>query len=249
MLRLVTSYLFLISFSVSTYAKKEVIHLGTFLIPKFVESSESGEFIELTNIIFENSLYKIKISVFPPKRTIDLFNKGELDGYFPSLNSFHQENDKRLKSDFFYIKKDYVFTKHKTNLDNLKSHSVCITQGYPYSQDFIKKHSLEISVSTSDETCLLMIEKNRVDLFLGEALSGVYAIQKVNSKNLYFTKTPVSEEEVYFAFQKNKKGLLLQALFNKKIKLFKTNGKLASLFNEVRLLAKKELNIEINPIE
>lgn len=249
MLQLVIIQSLILIFSLNAYAKKEVIQLGTFLIPKFVESNKEGEFIELTKLILENSQFEIQISVYPPKRTIELFNKGELDGYFPSLDTLHSKNDQRLKSDFFYIKKDYLFAKNKKLIQDFKSHTICITQGYPYVQDFIEKNLLEINSSTSDESCLLMIDKNRVDLFLGEALSGLYAIQKTHLKNIYISKKPVSEQEVYFSFQNNKKGLSLQALFNHKIKLLKSNGELASLFSEVILLAKKELNIEINPIE
>ena len=61
--------IYVILFSSPSFARKKLV-LGTFLIPRYVQSPKKGEFIKLTKKIAGMTGYDVEIIVFPPKRTL-----------------------------------------------------------------------------------------------------------------------------------------------------------------------------------
>ena len=235
-------------FSHAALAKQEKIVLGTFQIPKFVESRSKGEFIKLTQRLSKMSGLKVVIKVLPPRRTIAMFREGKLDGYFPALDTFNQGYE-TYNSENYYIKKDYLFSKYEENLIHLKNKTICLTTGYPYDKNIIKKYNLKVHFSSSDESCTKMLDRERVDLFMCEAISGIGAMVNTNLlDSLLVSKKFYSKQNVFYSFQKTSKGKMLAKEFSQNIKIIKKSGELKRLFKDAQNLAKDKLDIHYDPL-
>jgi polar amino acid transport system substrate-binding protein len=215
----------------------------TFEIPQYVRSETEGEFIELTKLLFKHHS-DLKFNVYPPARAYMAFDKSKNAILFPYLESTMKK--KVLKTHAFYYKKDYLFyiSQKPKKLNN--SH-LCITMGYPYDMNYIKRMKFKVTKAISDEACLKMLTKARVDYFLGEVLSGARAIINTQVKNIKFYKKPISSTPVYFAISDTLEGQSLLRNFNKELSNLRSSGKLKEIFNEAKQNLKNVLNIEYDP--
>lgn len=229
----------------SCFSKEpETLRLGTFLIPDYVESREKGEFIELTHRIAQAIGRKIEIVVLPPKRTLLQFRKGQIIGYFPGLDVLPQ--GKISKSDSYYFKKDFIFTLKNVGKEEKVKKRLCLTSGYPYYLAMLKE-KYDLITTSSDEACLQILKKKRVDYFLGELHTGVMAMRELNLKDIEIQEKPISTLAAYYAFHDDKEGRLLSKLFSKEIKRMKESGELSALFKETTDIVMKHIGFSYDP--
>ncbi|WP_127717241.1 ABC transporter substrate-binding protein [Halobacteriovorax sp. HLS] len=211
---------------------KEKLVLGTFIIPRYIQSSTKGEFIELTKEISKLSNMDIEIKILPPKRTLLAFTQNEIDGYFPALDAL--QHGKVNKTSDFYIKEDFIFERKLSSYKKLKTKvRVCLTRGYPYHRKVLNNKDWVISYASSDENCIELVNLNRADIFIGEEITGLAAIKNLNLSNkiTYNKFTPISEQSVYFAFPDNEVGKKRSAAFDKALKKIIMSGKYNKLFH------------------
>lgn len=206
--------------------------LGTFIIPRYVQSSDKGEFIELVKELSAQTGIDVEIKIFPPKRTLKAFREHEVDGYFPALDSL--EHGKVNKTSDFYVKEDFIFERINDSYTNLKTTPVaCLTRGYPYHSKVINNKKWKITYAASDEDCIKLLSLKRADLFVGEEITGIAALKalKLEKKVSYNRYIPISEQNVYFAFQGNESGRIKSEKFDAALKNIIMTGKYNKLFH------------------
>lgn len=121
-------------------------------------------------------------------------------------------------------------------------------QGLPlYDSQYIKDNNYDVFDASSDEACLKMLDRQRVDSFLCEAISAARAIENKKARNIEVTKKPVSSFPVYYAVSNNKEGKMLIKIIDKNLSIIKKNGKLRDLFKEAKQKAKRVLIINYDP--
>lgn len=215
----------------------------TFEIPQFVQDANSGEFILLTRLLLDDQKKKkLDFKILPAPRAYLGFEKSPNALIFPFLDFGVKK--KVLKTKAFYYKKDYLFY----NLNNpLDSKRLCLTKGYPYDQKYIQKEGFEIFEASSDEACLKMLDRKRVDYFLCEAMSGTQAILNSQVKSIGVKPTPVSISPVYFAATNNRAGKDLIKIIDNRLDVLRKRGILKELFEKATRKAKNVLNIDYDP--
>ena len=87
--------------------------------------------------------------------------------------------------------------------------------------------------AASDEDCIQLVSLYRADLFIGEEITGLAAIKtlKLESKISYNKYTPISSQNVYFAFQDNDEGRKKSERFDKALKSIIMSGQYNKLFH------------------
>lgn len=225
MIKLVLTFLLGINLSIA----KEVITIGTFPIPQYVISEKEGVFVDLLKSVSNKSGIEFKVVLYPPKRTITMFHNGQIDGYFPGLdilNSYPVYN-----STPFYYKKDYLFSFGK-EIKNPDGKSICLTDGYPYHPSIIKNQKVNYTFASSDESCLGMLSKKRVDGFLVELHSGIHALKSLGFKGIVVNPKPLSVQNVYFSLQRSPLGKEVADKISKAIEQMKNSGELSKFFEK-----------------
>ena len=215
-------------FFLSQITSAKVYKIGTYLIPKYVQSAEQGEFIALTKEIAQKNNIKIQIEVYPPARTVKKFLAGELDGYFPSLDVLN--STQVAKSVPFYFKKDFLFYLAKEPIAKIEDQDICLTNGYPYAPEINNSVNTRFYFANSDEDCLSMLQKRRVQGFICEAVTGVGALEKLKIKSIKVKQKYLSTQDVYYAFRYDKEGKTLANKFSSVIKLKREDLSLKKLF-------------------
>jgi len=219
-------------FAQQSWAKEKIV-LGTFLIPKYVQSKSRGEFIELTRALSKKVGIDVQFIIFPPKRTIREFNFNKLDGYFPAVES--NSSKKIEKTSDFYIKEDFIFERFEDGYKKLKNKKpkLCLTAGYPYTENVLNNPKWDVFYATSDETCIELLLRKRADLFIGEEITGLAAIKnlRVKGKVVYDRYSPISTQNVFYAFQNSKKGKELSEKFDKALKEMMIEGTYDKIFH------------------
>ncbi len=228
----------------SWVSASEVLTLGTYKIPNYVKTAKEGIFIDLVQRVAKRADVKVKIEIYPPKRTVHNFFHGKLDGYFPALDVLNEKGVN--KSVPFYYKKDFLFSLGKVPKKSEGNQRVCLTRGYPYNLEIIKDQ-FEIIQSSSDESCFKILEKKRAEAFLCELHTGIRAAENLGID--YFKVKPkvVSSLPVYFAFQANQRGLKFSRLFTAEIRKMRKSGELSKIFSSSTEKIKNYVNFGYDP--
>ena len=214
----------------------ETIKVGTFPIPLMVESSTKGVFVELTQAIAKEAGLSIEIIVAPPKRTIKDFGNGKLQGLFPALDVTMPVAFERSNS--IYVKRDFAFTQSSkpkvTSIAGLAGKKVALTAGYPYAKEVSSASGALFSTATDDPKNIKKLLSGRVDVFVVEEKSGLKAIQGEGaaSKIHYDSASPLSKQDVYYAFQKSGKGKEWADKFSAALEKLKQNGQFAAIMSK-----------------
>lgn len=203
---------------VSLSANAQKVKIGTFLIPRYVQSKSSGEFVELIEALAKKSGVDIEIVLLPPKRAYEELNDGTIKGLFPVVESRGLSAYEVITE--FYMKEVVLFERVGHDYKVLKKPRVCITKGYTYPDKYIDKKGWKRVVVNSDETCLSLLEKKRVDIFLGEIVTVKDSISRLGLlKKIKFNEySPISSDRVTLAFLKGKEGRKLSEKFDNALK-------------------------------
>lgn len=243
--------LFLIFINSVTASEKKSLTFGTFPIPQYVQNSTSGEFIKLMKEISKRAGVKPTFQLYPPKRSLQYFGAKKFDGFFPSLEIYLKQIPFKAKTTIpFYVKRDHIISLKENSSIDIKGKRLCLTSGYPYDEDYIKKHKLVVSYSKSDDACLRMLILKRSDVFLGELATAVHAIlqlEKAHWSDFSIRQSFVSETPVYIAFKNDKKGEQLSQKFSSIIEELKNDGYYDNLFKDTKEQIRKMFNLDFSP--
>jgi polar amino acid transport system substrate-binding protein len=220
----------------------ETIRIGTFPIPLMVIDKDNGVFIELTKTIAERAGLQVEITVIPPKRAINDFSEKQMDVLFPALDvNFSPEKMPLKSSELIYVKKDFVFTPKGSallaTLKDLEGKTVGITLGYPYVRELTENPLIRIESAQSDELSAKMLEAGRTQAFVVEEKSGLKAFENTGLKDKiqYDPSRPLSQQDVYYAFQKDEKGENLDRIFSKTLAEMKQDGTFAKIMQKAEM--------------
>lgn len=231
------SLCFLLLLSVSE-CRAETLTLATFPIPLMVESKNEGIFIELAQALAQEVELELNIIVLPPLRTLQEFAADKVDGIFPGLSVNMPGNYER--SDSVYVKRDYAFTtKGKpllVTIDDLLGKYVGITAGYPYVKALTDRDGIYLEYANSDEQNVKKLLAGRIDVFVVEEKSGLKAFENNGSSDnlLYNPERPLSEQDVFFAFQNNDRGKYLVNIINEALSRLKNDGTLDNIMSKAQ---------------
>jgi len=215
--------------------EKKEFKVATFKIPLMIEDKENGRFIELIKKIEDIQNIKMNINVYPTKRTLQKFIYNEVACFFPFVDGMNLPIT-YIKSDVFYIKKDYIL--YRSNEGNprfkdLIGKTVGLTAGYPYPDKLISNKNINFEYAVSEEKNISKLVLKRIDYFVVEYLSGVKAIKNSGLKEkVSVSKQVVGSENVYFACNNSVENNKIIKKFNEALILLKRNGYLEKLFPE-----------------
>jgi polar amino acid transport system substrate-binding protein len=230
MKNILLSVLFFLSSSVFS---AETLTIATYPIPLMVVSKDEGVFIELTKALAQEANVELNIVLLTPQRAFQELDTNNADGVFSELKSIMPEDYE--VSDSVYVKRDYAFTvKGKPLLEtiaDLSGKRVAITSGYPYSEKLMADKSIQFVVTSRDEQNVKMLLAGRVDAFVVEEKSGLKAFSNNGRKNeiSYNPAKPLSEQDVFFAFQKNISGKKFADKINTALQVLRYNGTFARI--------------------
>jgi len=221
---LITLFLLLSAFAFSS----ETLTIATFHIPLMVESKDEGVFIELTEALAKEAGLELTIIVLPPQRALQELAAQKVDGVFPGLKVLMVGSYER--SELIYVKRDYVFT-IKGNppietIEELSGKHVGVTSGYPYVKKLTSNESINLDVANSDNQNVKKLTSGRIDAFVVEERSGLKAFVDNGSQDeiFYNPSQPLSEQDVFYAFQKNIRGKVLADKISAALLVLKQNG-------------------------
>ncbi len=212
------------------------VEIGTFPIPLMVESPDKGVFIELTQEIAKTAGISAHISVNPPKRTVEMFSRKELDCFFPALDVMLP--GKAAKSRNIYVKQDFAFYqkgKPLVSLADLKGKNVGITLGYPYVKEVSENKAFTLAPANDDVTNMKKLGMGRIDAFVVEEKSGLKALKDSGQGNIeYDPKTPLSKQDVYYACTDTPEGKALAEKISGALGQLQSNGRFGEIMSKAK---------------
>ncbi len=210
--------------------------IGTFPIPLMVESKEKGVFIDLTKELAKRAGVSIEILVAPPPRTLQSFQDNEIDGLFPGLDVTMPKAYSR--STTVYVKRDFAFYpkgKALSSLSDLEGKTVGVTRGYPYVKELTENKKIHLDFANDDVTNMKKLSMGRIDAFVVEEKSGLKALQDSGVSGIeYSNDKPLSEQDVFYSFQKATDGDALAAKFSKAIDEIHKDGTMGRIFSKAQ---------------
>ncbi len=223
---------------IPTQVVAEEFVFGSFPIPLMVIDGENGIFVELTKGIAKQAGLSVVIKVDPPLRTQKYFQEGKIVGLFPALDVMFPPGAKIERSDSIYLKQDFVFTKKGSKmiktLEDLKGLKVGITRGYPYARSIREAKGFKIEEVDSDEINAKKLVGGRIDAFVVEEKTGLQAFKdlKLIDKIQYDQATPLSKQEVYYAFPANDIGKMLAPKVSVAMNKMKADGTFGKIMSK-----------------
>lgn len=223
-----TALLIFSPISFAAHSEGDVYKIGTFPIPLMVESQDSGVFIELAKELARRADIRIEIKIDSTKRTLAAFEEGEIAGFFPALSANLPKNAEF--SSVIYTKKDFGFVvkpnKPPKSIADLNGKTVGLTAGYPYVVEIIRNPLVRIDYANADVLNVRKLIRGRCDVFVVEEKSGLRAFRQENAMNqvTYEPNYPLSQQEVFFAFQPSAEGKMLAKKISEALDAMKKDG-------------------------
>jgi len=211
---------------------------STFPIPMMIIDEDNGVFVELAKEVTKRAGLNLKLSINPPIRSLKYFGEGKADGFFPALDVNFSEGEKLQKSENIYIKRDFAFSQKGMPLlktiGDLEAKKVGITRGYPYARELMVNKKIKFQTVDSDEINAKKAGHGRLDAFVVEEKTGIQAFKNVGllDKIQYDPQTPLSVQEVYFAFSDDAKGKMLAEKISEALKAMKADGTLGKIMSK-----------------
>lgn len=216
----------------------ETIRFGTFPIPGMIENEQQGRFIDLTKEIAGRAGLTITIRVKPPKRTFQEFADQEVDVLFPAVDEKFAAGALPLRSTVpIFFRKNYIFTLKDaplfTSIAQLQGKVVGITLGYAYPKALMENEAVTVKTAPGDVNNAKKMEAGRIDAFIVEEQSGLRAFELVGMRERiqYDPASPISTQEVYYAFQRTQQGQKLSELISKVLAEMKADGTFDRILN------------------
>jgi polar amino acid transport system substrate-binding protein len=211
------------------------LKMGSYPIPKMVESKDKGVFVDLTKEVAKRAGYSLDIEIAPPPRTVESFSQGKIDGFFPALDVIVP--GAAAKSSPIYTKVDFAFFKkgaaNLKTIKELEGKKVGITRGYPYAGELMSNKKIIFDPADDDVTNMKKLAAGRIDAFVVEEKSGLEALKKSGETSVtYDSAKPLSQQAVYFAFKNGADGKAAADAFSKALGDMKKDGTFGKIMSQ-----------------
>jgi polar amino acid transport system substrate-binding protein len=235
-----TIFLYVLALLSPLAISADTLTIATYPIPLMVVSKNEGVFIELTKALAQEASLELTIIVLTPQRAFQELEAKTIDCVFPALKVI-MPGDYAL-SDSVYVKRDYVFTlkdKEQPSLEilsDLPGKHVGITSGYPYAKTLTSDSRIHLAVANSDRQNVKKLMAGRIDAFIVEEKSGLKAFLNNGRRNevSYNPAQPLSEQDVFYAFQKTIRGKVLAEKISAALVVLKENGMFARIMEKAQ---------------
>lgn len=204
--------IFLLFYQIPVHGEDKII-FGSFFIPGMVETKDKGVFIDLTKAVAKRAGINIEINVTPPKRAMRYFLDGHTDVLFPAVDNKFPPGKLPVRSaEAIFVKKTFIFSLKEKQLfrsvKDLEGNTVGITMGYSYPKELTGNNRIRIFSDYDDKTNAVKLVRGITEAFVAEENSGLKAFDSINSADRihYDITSPISTEDVYYAFQQSAKG-------------------------------------------
>ncbi len=237
--KLIATFTLTLSLAVGATAADKIV-MSSFPIPLMVEDAENGVFIELAKEVAKRAGLDITIKVAPPKRVVGAFVEGKIDCFFPALDVSFPENHPKAKSENIYVKRDFVFTKKGAPLlktfSEISGNKIGLTQGYPYDAKVMAGDGFSLDIAPNDELNAKKLVAGRIDGFIVEEKTGIQAFKNsgLSEQFQYDTNSPISEQDVYFAFQSSDAGKKMAANVSEALSSMKADGTFGKIMSKAK---------------
>ena len=197
----------------------------------------SGLYFDLARMIYEPAGIRVKIKIYPYKRSSMMVKNKRADAW---LGSYIDEEDYALYPKY-YFDHDIVIAMYKkkkfphfNGLKSLKDKDVCWVRGYDYNEYInipIKKHE-----RNDRKSILLSLEKDRFDVFLDAKYDMRDAIERFKFDTSGYGFSEVLTFKLYPAFRNDERGKRLRNIWDKNFKVILDDGSLKKLYIKHKLV-------------
>ncbi|MBN1969259.1 MAG: transporter substrate-binding domain-containing protein [Candidatus Delongbacteria bacterium] len=220
------------------FSNAEVYKIGTYKIPKLVDSETEGVFVKIWIEAAKRANVDYELVFSATKRTLQNYAEGQLVGYFPSL-LVTIPKDSEMSEEFFY-KYTYAFTKKGSpkinSISDLKGKKVGLTSGYAFSEELTNNPDIITDYAATNEQNFKKLSIGRVDVVVSDDKSGPKAIEDAGLTDIEFDKDkPLEIQKVFFAFEKSDKGRLLNQKISEALKEMKKDGTYDKILEELKV--------------
>ncbi len=210
-----------------------VVTIAGYDIPKMVETSEKGLFVELINEAGRRAGYQVKVNVLPAKRAVVQFRKGLYDGMFPMTGTFRPVIE-GPRTHTMYIKRTFAFVREgadiPTSIDELKNYTVGLNAQYDNDERLLNNDQIKFVWGNDDIAMMKMLAAQRFYTFIVEERSGLKALKNANVNNItYNSDYPLTETEAYVLFQNTDRGELIALNISRAMAQMKADGSFARI--------------------
>ena len=217
-------------------AAAETVRLGSFQIPLLVESADSGMFVDVARAVAQQVGVDLEVVFLPTQRTRELFERGEVDGYFPALAS--SLNTPHAASIPFSTKRVYAFTLAGKTVPSsaaeFKGLQIGITEGFTYPQALLNVDGAFYQATNTDPQNLAKLLAGRIDVFLGDEISTLEAIRQAGAQGqvAYDSHKALAVYPIFFAFTDTPRGHSLAGRFSAAIRVLNEQGVISRILSQ-----------------
>lgn len=208
-----------------------------------VDNKNVGLSTEIVEGVFNrmNLYISNPIPNYPWARVEAMLNKNEIDAMYtaafdPKRAAIHKyPSEAIIDSDWvLLINSKYQFTKHYTNLGDLKGQIIGTVNGFSYPEyfaNFIKENS-KIEQANRDELNIKKLALDRVDYVIMDKYNALYLIKALNlSDKIMILPKTVEANKLYLVFNKNVSDDVIK-LFDKELIKFKSTKEYKEILNK-----------------
>lgn len=200
----------------------------------FTNEDGSGLYFDIVRMVYKDSGIKVKIKIYPYKRSSMMVEKKRADVW---LASYLDEEDYAIYPKY-YFDEDIVtamFKKSKfpnfSGVNSLKNKNVCWVRGYSYDEYIdveIKKHE-----RNDRKSILLSLDNDRFDIFLDDEIDMKAEIKKINFNTSKYRLVKLLRLKLYPGFRNDEKGRILLDIWDKEMKKLIEDGSLKKTFQKI----------------
>ena len=206
-------------------------------IPLMIENAESGLFVEIVKEMIRRTGEDFEIVVYPAQRTVAGFHAGEIDAFFPALDVLIEKE--KSATEAMYVKSDYAFTRKGepeiTSIAGLEGKKVGITAGYPYVKELTSNPNITIVEGPNDVANAQKLSMGRIDAFVVEEKTGLASLQEAGVENVGYPQgSPISQQNVYVAFQATEAGKAQAEKFSKALVEMQQDGTFGKIMEKAK---------------
>lgn len=218
-------------FSFTAWAEQsnKVVTIAGYAIPKMIESSTEGLFVQLMREAGRNAGYEVRVDVFPAKRAVPLFQEGKYDAVMPMTGTFRPIME-GPRTHSFYVKRTFAFVREGTqiplSIQELNSMRVGLNSQYDNAPELLGTKGINFIWGHDDTNMMKMLAAGRIDTLVIEEFSGIKALRNAGATNItYNPDYPITVTNAYTLFQNNERGKEIASRISKEIVKMKINGR------------------------
>jgi polar amino acid transport system substrate-binding protein len=232
---LIRMLLILLAYTPSVFARSYT--LVTLEYPPY-EYTENGQVkgiaVEIVREAFRLMGHEAVIQVYPFKRSIEMFKRGEADAIFtffktPEREEFTLYSNEVvvLQSITLWVRQDSPIT-YNDDFSSMSQYHFGVIRGVSYGEKFdaqARAGKLNLDTVDSASSAMDMLVASRFDIWVSNHFGAVYELKRAGLfESVKELTPPVQEQLTYVGFSKVKNLGELRDQFDKTLKILKRNG-------------------------